>query len=54
MSREQTAATVLPERTWQDCLLGGGQSGQQQQDKEFTGNWDFVDPTRRTSCTCVK
>ncbi|XP_018561806.1 mediator of RNA polymerase II transcription subunit 13 isoform X2 [Anoplophora glabripennis] len=53
MSREQTAATVLPERTWQECVLGGGTGGQHQE-KEFNGNWDFVDPTRRTNCTCSK
>ncbi|XP_056640705.1 mediator of RNA polymerase II transcription subunit 13-like isoform X1 [Diorhabda sublineata] len=53
MSRDATAATVLPERTWQECILGGG--GQNaQQDKEFSGNWDFVEPTRRTNCICSK
>ncbi|XP_074027649.1 mediator complex subunit skuld isoform X2 [Leptinotarsa decemlineata] len=52
MSREQTAATVLPERTWQECVLGSA-SGIQQ-DKEFSGNWEFVDPTRRTTCSCSK
>lgn len=53
MSRDQTAATILPERTWHECILGGGQ-GEQTQEKEFTGNWDFVEPTRRTICNCTK
>uniref|UniRef100_A0A6P7FLV9 Mediator of RNA polymerase II transcription subunit 13 n=1 Tax=Diabrotica virgifera virgifera TaxID=50390 RepID=A0A6P7FLV9_DIAVI len=53
MSREQTAATILPERTWQECILGGGQNTQPE-NKEFSGNWDFVEPTRRTTCVCSK
>ncbi|XP_072397237.1 mediator of RNA polymerase II transcription subunit 13 isoform X2 [Diabrotica undecimpunctata] len=53
MSREQTAATILPERTWQECILGGGQNTQPD-NKEFSGNWDFIEPTRRTTCVCSK
>ncbi|CAH1098511.1 unnamed protein product [Psylliodes chrysocephalus] len=58
MSRELTAGTVLPERSWQECILGNNSQNsgqqQQQQDKEFSGNWDFVEPTRKTNCTCSK
>lgn len=50
MSREPTAAQILPERVWQECLL----NGPQQQQQEFTGNWDFVQPTRKISCACSK
>ncbi|CAH0563743.1 unnamed protein product, partial [Brassicogethes aeneus] len=63
MSREPTAATVLPERAWQECLLGGptAHCGQQQQQQQASlggaacdGSWDFVEPSRRTNCTCSK
>ncbi|XP_049817024.1 mediator of RNA polymerase II transcription subunit 13 isoform X3 [Aethina tumida] len=82
MSREATAATVLPERAWQECVTGGAQSsvvqtapvpptaastpgggvtttnpphtGGNPAPTEFTGNWDFVDPSRRATCTCSK
>lgn len=82
MSREATAATVLPERAWQECVTGGAQSsvvqtapvpptaastpgggvtttnpphtGGNPTPTEFTGNWDFVDPSRRATCTCSK
>lgn len=49
MSREPTSAQILPERVWQECLLNGPQ-----QQQEFTGNWDFVQPTRKINCTCSK
>ncbi|CAH2007430.1 unnamed protein product [Acanthoscelides obtectus] len=51
MSREPTAATVLPERTWQECMLNGNQP---EKEKECDGSWEFVDPTRKTNCTCSK
>ncbi|XP_017781580.1 PREDICTED: mediator of RNA polymerase II transcription subunit 13 isoform X2 [Nicrophorus vespilloides] len=49
--RSPTAATVLPERVWQECIHGGPpQTGPH----ENSGHWDFVDPTRKTNCTCSK
>lgn len=50
MQREPTAANVLPERVWQECVVGGPINQQQQQEC----NWEFVDPTRRVGCTCSK
>ncbi|CAH1135801.1 unnamed protein product [Ceutorhynchus assimilis] len=52
MSREQSAAQILPERTWQHCLCGGGLNGEKPSKED--GNWDFVEPTRKAICTCVK
>lgn len=52
MSRDQTAAQILPERTWQYCLCGGTLIGDKGNKED--GNWDFVEPTRKASCTCLK
>lgn len=53
MQRPPTTSTVLPERVWQECVLGGPpHTGPA--DQSSSGQWDFVDPTKRTSCTCSK
>ncbi|XP_044252330.1 mediator of RNA polymerase II transcription subunit 13-like isoform X1 [Tribolium madens] len=57
MSRDETAATVLPERVWQECIHGGPPGCTQPTSNpphEFTGQWDFVDPIKRANCTCSK
>ncbi|XP_030745213.1 mediator of RNA polymerase II transcription subunit 13 isoform X2 [Sitophilus oryzae] len=50
MSREQSAAQVLAERTWQYCLCANEKGSKE----DGGGNWDFVEPTRKTCCTCLK
>ncbi|KAK5641736.1 hypothetical protein RI129_010283 [Pyrocoelia pectoralis] len=53
---------VLPERVWQECILGGPLNSQQQcgiperhiPPHDGSGQWDFIDPTRRANCTCSK
>lgn len=50
MQREPTAANVLPERVWQECVVGAPTNQQQQQEC----SWEFVDPTRRVGCVCSK
>jgi mediator of RNA polymerase II transcription subunit 13 len=57
MSKDETAATVLPERVWQECIHGGPPGCNQPASNtphEFTGQWDFVDPIKRANCTCSK
>ncbi|KAK9883147.1 hypothetical protein WA026_001345 [Henosepilachna vigintioctopunctata] len=56
MSREATAATVLTERTWQECILGGppGANNVAGTVHEFNGNWELVDPNKKVNCTCSK
>ncbi|XP_066252253.1 mediator of RNA polymerase II transcription subunit 13 isoform X2 [Euwallacea similis] len=49
MSRDTTAAQILPERTWQQCLCYPAEKGNKEE-----GNWDFADPARKANCTCVK
>ncbi|KAL1498030.1 hypothetical protein ABEB36_008892 [Hypothenemus hampei] len=48
MSRKPSAAQVMSELTWQQCFCGSDKSSRDD------GNWDFVDPTRKTNCTCIK
>lgn len=54
MQRSPTAATVLPERVWQECMVGGQQFSSSQGPHESTGEWDFVDPIKRVNCTCSR
>lgn len=57
MQRDPTSATVLPERVWQECVMGGPPVSHHSSTNgvyEFTGQWDFVDPARRANCTCSK
>ncbi|XP_044759811.1 mediator of RNA polymerase II transcription subunit 13 isoform X2 [Coccinella septempunctata] len=56
MCREATAASILTERTWQECVLGGppGANGPAGPSSEFNGNWDLLDPTKRVGCACSK
>lgn len=49
MSRDPTASQILPERTWQQCFCVGSEKTIKEE-----GNWDFVEPARKTLCTCVK
>ncbi|XP_050307755.1 mediator of RNA polymerase II transcription subunit 13 isoform X2 [Anthonomus grandis grandis] len=48
LSKDQTAAQVLSERTWQQCLCGGDKGSKEE------GSWEFVEPTRKVNCSCVK
>ncbi|KAB0794092.1 hypothetical protein PPYR_13712 [Photinus pyralis] len=58
MHKNATAATILPERVWQECVLGGPTNAQHQDrhipPHDASGQWDFIDPTRRANCTCSK
>lgn len=55
MQRAPTVATILPERVWQECLLGGPPNNNNTlQGHETGGQWDFVDPLKRSNCTCAK
>lgn len=62
MQRSPTVATILPERVWQECLLGGPPNNNNNNNNNNTNNnhnenggqWDFVDPLKRLNCTCSK
>uniref|UniRef100_A0AAR5PM40 Mediator of RNA polymerase II transcription subunit 13 n=1 Tax=Dendroctonus ponderosae TaxID=77166 RepID=A0AAR5PM40_DENPD len=51
MSRDQTAAQILAEQTWQQCLYSGAFLDKASKED---GCWDYVEPTRKTICTCLK
>ncbi|XP_022903442.1 mediator of RNA polymerase II transcription subunit 13 isoform X2 [Onthophagus taurus] len=51
MQRPSTAASVFPERVWQECMLG--QAGTAQ-GSSGPGEWDFVDPLKRVICSCSR
>ncbi|KAJ8687131.1 hypothetical protein QAD02_022925, partial [Eretmocerus hayati] len=48
MQRELGPATELPERVWAECIVGSDRHNTE------LGNWNFADPTLRTSCSCSK
>ncbi|ENN75996.1 hypothetical protein D910_07991 [Dendroctonus ponderosae] len=50
MSRDQTAAQILAEQTWQQCLYSGAFLDKASKED---GCWDYVEPTRKTICTCL-
>ncbi|XP_076275455.1 mediator complex subunit skuld isoform X2 [Rhynchophorus ferrugineus] len=54
MSRDQSAAQILAEKTWQHCLCGGSTGTEKGMKEDSGGNWEFVEPTRKTCCTCLK
>lgn len=54
MQREPTAANVLPERVWQECVVGSNSNSVSQQQQQQECNWEFMDPLRRVGCTCSK
>ena len=51
-------AARLAEQAWQDTVLstaGLGRSTDVADSKDSTANlWDFIDPTLKSSCICVK
>ncbi|KAG7209053.1 hypothetical protein KM043_015211 [Ampulex compressa] len=52
--QELRAATELPERVWAECTLSSPISASKIESSTDPGNWTFVEPTQKSSCTCSK